>query len=166
MAAKHTKKAFRDAFSARDESSDSAGDFSDSETERVIPQAKSNPKAEPISDDEDDFQDDEESDDGDFYKAKKKPSGLDKFQDEEEEEEDEEEEEEEIPNEEMKDPTSASGMVAKEAKRNRRLKKLTPEQLEKEQKKIKKTGHSSHFVTVYRYGYGNLPRYFAGLLEE
>lgn len=56
-------------------------------------------------------------------------------------EEDEDEQEEEPSDIEVADgETTSEGMVATQKKRNRKLKKLTPEQLAKEQKKIKKTG--------------------------
>lgn len=119
--------------------SESEDDFADSDEESVVPQTSKKDIRRPLDEDEeeaDDFEDDD-SEDELVTRITKKPD-YKKQEDQESEGEDEEDDEEEGN---IRDSqVDADEMVTKERKRNRKLKKLTPEQLEKEQKRIKKTG--------------------------
>lgn len=90
-----------------------------------------------------DFLDDDfESEDEEAVFQTRKKAAVDRFDDSAESEEEKEDEEEHESESEEKPPKldETSAMVAEEKKRSKKLKKLTPEQLAKEQKKIKKTG--------------------------
>lgn len=136
MAANKKKDAVNDAFGTSP--SDSEDDFAYSEEETVVPQVKVARRALHSEEEEDDFQDDD-SEDEVITKVTKKPAYGEREEQDDEDMEAEEEEKEEGGST-SRDSQDVDDMVAKERKRSKKLKKLTPEQLEKEQKRIKKTG--------------------------
>lgn len=117
--------------------SNSGDDLNDSENSKIT-----NSKSPLIQDesDLDDFEDDEDDDeDGKVFNILKKASHIDNFKNEESEDEEDlnEEDDDLFMNADIIDEeTIENSKLAK----NINLKKLTPEQLAKEQKKIKKTG--------------------------
>lgn len=117
--------------------SDSGDDLSGSENSKIT-----NSKSRPVQDDSDldDFEDDEEdNEDEKVFNILKKASHIDNFKNEESEDEEDlnEEDDDLFMNSDIIDEETIES--SKQAK-NINLKKLTPEQLAKEQKKIKKTG--------------------------
>lgn len=116
--------------------SNSGDDLADSENSKIT-----NSKSRMIQDesDLDDFEDDEEDDEDEkVFNILKKASHIDNFKNEESEDEDLNEEDDDLfMNTDIIDEETIEN--SKQAK-NINLKKLTPEQLAKEQKKIKKTG--------------------------
>lgn len=138
--------------------SESEHDFSDSDSEDQNIKIHNTKKVKSIEQDFDsdseDFKDLESGSEDERlpFAAQKKASHLDRIRNEDddqeqefEEDEEEREDEEEVNNKDEEElikvsQTNPAGMVAKEVKRNRKLKKLTPDQLDKEQKRIKKTG--------------------------
>lgn len=113
---------------------------SDSESEEEqFASANSTATKAPLADfSEDDFNSEEE-DEEPIFQTKKKVH-TDRFDEEEDVKSDSEGEDSNEPDTKNIPQTETAAMVEEERKRNRQLKKLTPEQLEKEQKKIKKTG--------------------------
>lgn len=117
--------------------SNSGDDLADSENSKIT-----NSKSRMIQDesDLDDFEDDEEDDEDEkVFNILKKASHIDNFKNEESEDEEDlnEEDDDLFMNTDIIDEETIEN--SKQAK-NKNLKKLTPEQLAKEQKKIKKTG--------------------------
>jgi ESF2/ABP1 family protein len=117
--------------------SNSGDDLADSENSKIT-----NSKSRMIQDesDLDDFEDDEEDDEDEkVFNILKKASHIDNFKNEESEDEEDlnEEDDDLFMNTDIIDEETIEN--SKQAK-NINLKKLTPEQLAKEQKKIKKTG--------------------------
>ncbi|CUM46872.1 uncharacterized protein AC631_01995 [Debaryomyces fabryi] len=127
------------SFGIKDLDSNSGDDLSDTEHSKIT-----NSKSRVIQNesDLDDFDDDEdEEEEGKVFNVLKKASHVDNFKNEESEDEEDfndEEEEELSANADIldEDELLGSGKMTK----NISLEKLTPEQLAKEQKKIKKTG--------------------------
>mmetsp|Transcript_9178 Transcript_9178/g.9085 ORF Transcript_9178/g.9085 Transcript_9178/m.9085 type:complete len:350 (-) Transcript_9178:3305-4354(-) len=119
--------------------SNSGDDLSDTENSKIT-----NSKSRLIQDDSDldnfDEDDDEEEESGKVFNILKKASHVNNFKNEESEDEEDldEDEDDVLANADMIDDEELLGSGKKT--KNVNLKKLTPEQLAKEQKKIKKTG--------------------------
>lgn len=112
--------------------SDSELDFSDAPASKFVKPTR--------LEDEDDFASDDEEEKVFQTKGKQVKQNFGSEDEDEEDDLDDSDldEEDDIPKKGKKDETSA--MVTEQKKRSKKLKKLTPEQLAKEQKKIKKTG--------------------------